>query len=483
MATPPLSAKRTRTRTGCWTCRDAGYKCDEVQPKCGRCTRLNIHCKGYGVRLRWREQNPPKRRRSLKGSSESPSESSEHTIQTPAASNSLPRRSRSPSSLSAQPCLSIKPSSMTLDEYRLLCHWTVHISPLLCTSSMSQLNPFQKYLTPIALEEGGALRHIVMSVAANHLTMADPSPKMALAAQSHRVSAIACLREALNNAALRSSDSALATVLVLEISKQFDNAPRHDINHLIGARELILERGGPESLTSPCSRFLLTQLLYRDFLSAVSRGDRPLTDHQWLIKQGDLLNPCLGYDATILRAMARISELKAWKERRPSANDDLGLDLSVAEMEIEGELMSLSVSASGQDQAHTVEAHRSAALIYLYRVVYNIGAPHPLTLFHVRRCLDAIASVGSSSPLVSAHVWPLFTAGCEATEQRDRDFVRQRLADMYHQRKIQSLKKVGELMEEVWINKDVMAVEGAEQMCRVGCIEVITGLGEKFQLV
>ncbi|KDN66168.1 hypothetical protein CSUB01_04709 [Colletotrichum sublineola] len=40
----------TRSRTGCLTCRDEGYKCDEGKPHCGRCTRLGKTCKGYGLR-------------------------------------------------------------------------------------------------------------------------------------------------------------------------------------------------------------------------------------------------------------------------------------------------------------------------------------------------------------------------------------------------------------------------------------------------
>ncbi|KAF5228686.1 hypothetical protein FAUST_10916 [Fusarium austroamericanum] len=50
-----ISAKieRTRTFTGCRTCRSRHAKCDEAQPKCGTCQRLGLICGGYGAKLFW----------------------------------------------------------------------------------------------------------------------------------------------------------------------------------------------------------------------------------------------------------------------------------------------------------------------------------------------------------------------------------------------------------------------------------------------
>ncbi|KAF4978248.1 hypothetical protein FZEAL_5353 [Fusarium zealandicum] len=45
--------ERTRTFTGCRTCRSRHAKCDEAQPECGTCLRLGLTCGGYGARLFW----------------------------------------------------------------------------------------------------------------------------------------------------------------------------------------------------------------------------------------------------------------------------------------------------------------------------------------------------------------------------------------------------------------------------------------------
>ncbi|KAJ5454892.1 uncharacterized protein N7458_005848 [Penicillium daleae] len=45
--------KRSKTFTGCWTCRSRGVKCDEGKPICSRCEKGLFTCAGYGVKLIW----------------------------------------------------------------------------------------------------------------------------------------------------------------------------------------------------------------------------------------------------------------------------------------------------------------------------------------------------------------------------------------------------------------------------------------------
>ena len=45
--------KRSKTFTGCWTCRARKVKCDEVRPCCRQCGQKGLECEGYDVRLQW----------------------------------------------------------------------------------------------------------------------------------------------------------------------------------------------------------------------------------------------------------------------------------------------------------------------------------------------------------------------------------------------------------------------------------------------
>lgn len=50
---PPQHTKRTKTFTGCWTCRERKVKCDEASPHCRQCRRKGLTCQGYNTRLQW----------------------------------------------------------------------------------------------------------------------------------------------------------------------------------------------------------------------------------------------------------------------------------------------------------------------------------------------------------------------------------------------------------------------------------------------
>lgn len=49
--------KRSKTFTGCWTCRSRHVKCDEHKPTCHRCQTAGIPCEGYSHRFIWIAEN------------------------------------------------------------------------------------------------------------------------------------------------------------------------------------------------------------------------------------------------------------------------------------------------------------------------------------------------------------------------------------------------------------------------------------------
>jgi arginine metabolism regulation protein II len=50
---------RSRTFTGCRTCRSRHLKCDEARPVCSSCRRLKLPCEGYAARLLWVSEQGP----------------------------------------------------------------------------------------------------------------------------------------------------------------------------------------------------------------------------------------------------------------------------------------------------------------------------------------------------------------------------------------------------------------------------------------
>ncbi|KIV81391.1 hypothetical protein PV11_03582 [Exophiala sideris] len=492
--------KWTRTRTGCWTCRKAGYKCDEARPECARCKRLSISCQGYGNRVIWRDTatvesgtRKRKRRADSNVSAETPGGRQQSTTPSTISvseSNGSPISLRSHETspifaLSPKGRPSDTPPGMDLEDYQFLHHWTTVVSPILSIASKTEHNPFREHLTPMTYENG-PLRYTVLFCAAKHLWALHGQQYGGKQILRYQSLALRHLNEALGNSNEATSDSTLASVLLMQLSTLFasDEEPRAD--HLNGAKWIITNRRGLSSFSDSCGRFLKSLFRYHDVMSSITRGDTPLLEHQ-----DDLTldaDEFLGGIAPLLEIISQISMLQPRKqvldlETDDVAEKDLVQSVFLAKgLALETQLKDWNGPVNDPDWLATAEAFRHAAFIYLYRVIYNIGAPHPLTLQHAKSCLVALRSIPLESPLVSVHVWPIFTAGCESIDPWDRAFCRQRLQDMFHERKLLSLLRVQRAMEDVWSRKDQEALRGADQVCKVDCIAVLKQKGREIEL-
>ncbi|KAJ5610231.1 hypothetical protein N7510_006950 [Penicillium lagena] len=378
------------------------------------------------------------------------------------------------------------PCGMAIDDYRLLHHWTTTLCPLLSVASTLEKNPFLQHLAPMAYDPG-PLRHIILYMAAKHLAVLHGQYFLERDMLRHHTLAVRYLSQALDDAHEAVSDSTLASILLMQQSAIFvsdaDKGTRAD--HLAGAKWIITRRTDLVSSLDPRRRFLLSLFRYHDIMSSISRGDAPLLNssdgNTNSLNLGSNVDLLLGRISSLLLLISEISVLQTRKKSTESEIVDTNL-IAIASL-IESKLQIWTPVTSNTDWTNTAEAYRHAAFIYLYRVTYNIGAPHPLTIHHVRLCLDALHAVPASSTLSSVLVWPIFTAGCESIDATDRDFCRQRLRDMYWKRRLESLLRVLGAIEDVWEQKDQESMEGIERAIRVDCIGVLKGRRREIDLV
>ncbi|PSN67741.1 hypothetical protein BS50DRAFT_572758 [Corynespora cassiicola Philippines] len=480
----------SRVRTGCWTCRDAGYKCDEKKPHCGRCVRLGLKCQGYGVRLKWRiaatDAGPEKRPRKSQRKTSPSDTSNVSPISDIASIASAPERLEYAGYDAAQPWMfSLSPmvsSSMASDlpptDQRLLCYWVDQLSSLISvTPRTTNPTPFQLHLTSMACNYG-ALRSTILCMAANHLALVSNDASLRVQAYRHQRNAILLLQNLIQDPVEAASEPALATVLMMQVSARLfseeDEEP-HVANHLAGAKAMIVRRGNLHAWSSSSSaRFLLSLFAYHDILSSVSLASRPLLENHNEFDGLEGVSSMRGI-AKILHIVAQISEMRHMtilngNQVLPSKEALLlgsRLQQLLAEMDLSG-------LADNPDLYYTTQAYRHSAFIYLYRVWLGIGAPNPNTLQHVKACINYIEKTPVHSPLVSAHIWPLFSAGCEAIDSMQRQMVRDRFAAMFRSRKFPSLRRVMRDVEDVWVAKDMeQMMAGEDGMSRVDCIQVI----------
>lgn len=218
---------------------------------------------------------------------------------------------------------------------------------------------------------------------------------------------------------------------------------------------------------------------------SISHTDKPLYDLDMpAVEDSD---PLLGEIAYLLQIVSQIGMLQSWKKAMDVDVDESNVteetrfaSIMATSSLLEAQLENWEnpITSSDLEWHQTAEAYRHAAFVFLYRVTYNIGASHPLTVQHVRRCLDALAEVPSESSLASVHIWPLFTAGCESVEYSDREFCRRRLLKMYSERRLPSLPRVLAAMESVWAQKD----EETQRGISLDCIAVLKQQGKEVDL-
>ncbi|TDZ28850.1 putative transcriptional regulatory protein [Colletotrichum spinosum] len=486
----------TRSRTGCLTCRDDGYKCDEAKPECGRCTRLGKTCKGYGLRVRWKtmDSSTPPSKVAKKRSSRSSKTASQ---QTSSSSISSPTSTRTNMMAAAAEVTAAPPqppagpiSGTTADLVRnpsyvspdvspttrfLLHHWTSSLASVLSVAAGVVRNPFLEHLTPMMMRSD-ALLHAVASMAAGHLGVVlrssssssssnDDAALQGLAAR-HMLAAVSSLRASIQTADAQVS---LATILMLQLSDRLLDTDSR-IDHLAGARAVIARSGGPAGgvWATGCSRarFLLSLCFHHDVMSSVSRGARPL------LSMADAAAPppppplegldSLGKLTALVSVVGAISTMQG---RSGEAHRQRG-------WRIKAELSGVEVDPAGEaDVENTIQAYRHAAMVYLYRVWDEGTPPPPPKAYHAGRCVDYLLRVPVTSSFVSAHAWPLWTGGCESVDARPRQLVRQRLQQMYEHRHLPSLRRVQQDMEDVWRAKDSQRLRyGTEN---VDCCKVI----------
>lgn len=366
---------------------------------------------------------------------------------------------------------------------RLLHYWVDQLSSLISVAPRNgQPTPFQLHLTSMAYDSA-ALRSTVLSMAANHLALQTSEPALRVQAYRHQRDAIHLLQDLIQDPRQAHSESALATVLMMQVSARLfgDDDEANVVNHLMGAKAMIARRGVNDWLSSSSARFLLSLFAYHDILSSISRGHRPLFDHDTdftAVEGADDMRSI----AEVLLVVARTSQLQhAIKIRRDSDGEDgLTEEEDSTGRDLQQKLLAMQFDAQrnelydNSDISFTAEAYRHAAFIYLYRTWLGVGAPNPISVEHIQNCLTYISRVDVTSPLTSSHVWPLFTAGCEVIDGTQRQFVRDRFQGMYASKVFPSWNRVMRDVEDVWAAKDEEErMKGQDGMAKVDCIQVI----------
>ncbi|KFY01972.1 hypothetical protein V497_02222 [Pseudogymnoascus sp. VKM F-4516 (FW-969)] len=96
------------------------------------------------------------------------------------------------------------------------------------------------------------------------------------------------------------------------------------------------------------------------------------------------------------------------------------------------------------------EAYRHAALVFLYRNIYELDRSNPKVKMHVRLTLDAcVRVVGWAGPM-PALLWPMFIGSVEAISEEDRSIATMAFTGTERRQGMLNITRSWEIVKEVW---------------------------------
>ncbi|KAJ9142400.1 hypothetical protein NKR23_g7140 [Pleurostoma richardsiae] len=453
-----------RVRTGCWTCRRRGYRCDETKPSCKECIRLSLDCEGYGIRLRWTTSsspagpgkgnapvNRPGRSRRLRRTS--PPTSDPNTAASKAVSQDL----------GGVASLSPLPPGLSHDQSFLIQHFFYTISGLLASTDDRSINVYCGVILPMAFSSPLVLDSVLLLSATHLASRYDQfSPHNAkykaqvLRALIHRVGAWSEFEL-----------TTLTSIILLSINEIFEaNSPADWVRHLAAAGKIIGSHMGNLVGRAPdrTVRMILDIFAYHNVLALVSTGQPSLFldlyyDDKWSSLSGQRTAFLASVD-TLLSIAARLSRLT-------HASDD-GLPCTADRLAAADRLRQQLGSWSPplgipDDTRHTAEAMRYATMLIYYKTVAFAGEDNAAAISASSRAIvEHIGHVPVRSSATASHVWPLYMAGSVLEDgvsvpEDARQFIQDRFLAMESVRGIRSVGIVRRRLEQAWSTEVVSA--------------------------
>ncbi|KAF2749312.1 hypothetical protein M011DRAFT_398582 [Sporormia fimetaria CBS 119925] len=360
-------------------------------------------------------------------------------------------------------------------------HFLNHTARILVPHDCEQ-NPFRQILPEMAVRDENIL-HLLLAFSASHrarlLNHPEPANRIALWVQD----VFPKLRASLDSSSTI-TNSTLAPALMMAsleiISPNTFEVPITWQKHLMVARQMIIARGGLQSIdrSDREAYFLCRWFVYLDVLGSLSgnRSDMPLGSLYWPSYEPDLQEDhqidCLtGFTNRCIGLLARVAELARQCEyQRFDGDGNICEDWRpVPEVAQEAErLRKEMVDALVNPTAFDGCIHRTwenpdeaselyatnemfhwAGLIHLYRRVLGLSATDPDVQYAVRSIVTLLREVRKAGTAEACLLFPMFTAGCDALDEEQRETIMDRLRCV-EGFGIAQVHKARSLMQKVW---------------------------------
>ncbi|KAF1929633.1 uncharacterized protein M421DRAFT_60345 [Didymella exigua CBS 183.55] len=367
-------------------------------------------------------------------------------------------------------------------------HFINHTARILVPHDCEK-NPFRQILPEMAVRDA-SIMNLLLAYSASHrarmLAQSEPSNRIAVWVQD----VFPKLRQSLASNPREIPNSTLAAVIMMAsleiIASNTFEVPISWQSHLQMARAMVLARGGPQGVdrADRVSYFLSRWFAYLDVLGSLSgsRTDTPLGSMYWsrfdAAHDEELEIDCLmGFTNRCVGSLARVSELaRACEPLRIDCQGNIRedwhptpaiyeqalaikaeLEAGLGERHVQHCTHSASSSSASEQQPawDATEIYATNAmfhwggLVHLYRRVLGKRAADPAVQGAIREIVELLSKVRRGSSAEACLLFPMFVAGCNAQDPRQREKIMDRLRGVEAFGMTQ-IDRARSLMQRVW---------------------------------
>lgn len=334
-------------------------------------------------------------------------------------------------------------------------------------------NPWRTLIWPLA-KSTPALYHALFALSAFHYAKENPS--LRVQGVKHMRQSITCLRQQIQS---MRADTALATSLALAFADTWDQNTRTCIQHLRGAKALMLQllnaglQGGLQPDELDRIRFLYNTWTYMDVIARLTSldesGPQDLNPAIFQLP-GDAIHeidPLMGCAATLFPLIGRVARL-VQRVRKTSSNS---VSIVAQAMELKALIEQWEPptwfeppedpTSEVQHSIQVAHAYRWATLLYLHQAVPEMPSEPAEEL--AKRVLILLATVPYTSRTIIIQMFPLLAAGAEVDMEDDRKWVLDRWNTVQSRLMLGGVDRCLDVLREVWSRRDALKTERRQQ--------------------
>lgn len=336
----------------------------------------------------------------------------------------------------------------------------------------AELNPWKTLIWPLT-KDHPAVYHAIAALTCFSMNKQQPQLRIQGTDHLHRSTRLLSENREKGEMPL---DAALAATLALGFAATWDDEnPSIGTDYIRGGGVLLQqmlsnrENAVLAGVEATRLEFLAHTWTYMDVLARFTSTELS-QDHSGLTIDLDLisfpqtqlkLNPLMGYSTTFFPIMRRVADLINKVRGRESARNSPAIISQALELRRTIEQWTLPIELEAiddpsqvmTDTIQTAEAYRWCTLLILYQAVPEL--PN-LTSYGelAQKILVYLATIPLSSSTIIIHIFPLMVAGCDAVEEEDRQFVRERWKAMSERMVTGIVDRCLKITEETWKRKE-----------------------------